>query len=232
MKLFRIAAIAGVCLLGLLLAIVIGKRGGTETGPEAVEVVNVEEIRALAANGEAAAQYKLGALLTKGQEVEQDYAEAAQWHRKAAEQGNAAAQRSLAELYEAGQGVPLDPAEAARWFRQAAEQGDVVAQYSLAVLHVMGKGVARDIPEAVKWYRRAAEQGDSLAQFNLGVRHAEGDGVAQDPVEAYKWFSLAAAQGVEDAVRARDSLTSKMTREQIAEGRRRTEAFTPRKPGA
>lgn len=232
MKFLRIAAIAGICLIGLFLAVVIGKRGDKQTVTEAVEVVNIEEIRARADSGDAAAQWKLGSLLTKGQHVEQNYAEAAKWHRKAAEQGHAAAQRSLAELYEVGQGVPLDPTEAARLFRQAAEQGDVVAQYSLAVLYVMGKGVGRDIPEAVKWYRQAAEQGDALAQFNLGVRHSEGDGVAQDPVEAYKWFSLAAAQGVEDAVRAREALTSKMTREQIAEGRRRAEAFTPRKSGA
>ncbi len=229
MKPLRILVILVVCLLGLVVAIVIAKRLGTEPVPEAREVVNVEEVRSQAENGSAEAQWKLGTLLTKGQDVEQDYAEAAKWHRKAAEQGHAAAQRSLAELYEAGQGVPLDPAEAARWFRQAAEQGDVVAQYSLAVLYVMGKGVERDIAEAVKWYRHAAEQGDALAQYNLGVRHSKGDGVAKDPVAAYQWFSLAVAQGIEDAVRARESLVREMTSEQIAEGRRRAEAFVPNK---
>ena len=100
----------------------------------------------------------------------------------------------------------------------------------LAVLYVMGKGVPRDIAEAVKWYRRAADQGNALAQYNLGMRYSEGDGVPQDLIEAYAWLSLASAQGLEDAVKARDELKRRMTREQIAESQRRANAFADGKP--
>jgi hypothetical protein len=94
----------------------------------------------------------------------------------------------------------------------------------------MGKGVPRDIPEAIKWYRKAADQGDALAQYNLGMRYKEGDGLPLDPVEAYKWLSLAAAQKITDATAALDELKRTMTREQVAEGRHRAEAFAPTKP--
>jgi TPR repeat protein len=41
--------------------------------------------------------------------VRQDYIEAANWFRKAADQGNADAQTSLGVLYVNGQGVPKCP---------------------------------------------------------------------------------------------------------------------------
>ena len=62
------------------------------------------------------------------------------------------------------------------------------------------------------------------------MRYYEGKGVIADPVEAYQWFSLAAAQGLKDASNARDQLKRTMTRAQVTEARRRTEAFVPKKP--
>ncbi len=73
--------------------------------------------------GHAEAQYLLGALYYNGQGVPQDYAQAAQWYRKAAGQDNADAQSILGFLYDNGQGVPQDYAQAAEWYRKAAEPG-------------------------------------------------------------------------------------------------------------
>ena len=227
----KLIGMGAACLvIGGLLALWIANREPPVGTPNEVsEVVDLEGIRAKAESGDAQAQMKLGSIYARGQGVKQSYAEAAKWYRKAADQGHARAQTALGELYEAGQGVPCDEAEAARWYRRGAEQGDVVGQYSLAVLYVMGKGVPKDIAEAVKWYRQAADQGNALAQYNLGRRHKEGDGVPQDPVEAYKWLRLAAAQGLPDAAQAGDELKRSMTREQIAEGQRRADAFAARK---
>ncbi|MBE0616885.1 MAG: sel1 repeat family protein [Proteobacteria bacterium] len=47
-----------------------------------------------AKQGDAGAQYNLGLLYANGQGVPQNYTEAANWYRKAAEQGNASAQFS------------------------------------------------------------------------------------------------------------------------------------------
>ena len=132
-------------------------------------------------------------------------------------------------MYEVGQGVPRDEAEAANWYRRAAEQGLAGAQYSLAALYVQGKGVSANENEAMKWYRLAAEQGDALAQYNLGMRYYEGRGVPPEPAQAYQWLSLAGAQGIADAARTCDALKSRMTREQLNEGRRLVESFATKK---
>jgi TPR repeat protein len=229
----KILGLLAVCLLfGLAMVVVIARRQGTVATPKIVENVNPDEIRAQAERGNADAQKRLGAIYARGQGVKQDYAQAAHWYRRAADQGHAGAQAALGELYEAGQGVTRDDAEAAQWYRRAAEQGHAPAQYNLAILYVMGKGVPHDNAEALKWYRQAADHGDALAQYNLGMRYYEGNAVAPDPVEAYQWLSLAAAQGMPDAAKARDEVKRRMTREQIAEGRRRTDAFAAKTPAA
>jgi len=227
----KLLGILTVCLLlGLVMVAFLAPRKGTVAIPEVAAIVNPDAIRTKAERGDAEAQKNLGAIYAGGQSVKQDYQEAARWYRQAADQGHAGAQTALGELYEAGQGVPRDDAEAAKWYRRAAEQGHAPAQYSLAILYVMGKGVPHDNAEALKWYRQAADQGDALAQYNLGMRYYEGNAVAPDPVEAYKWLSLAAARGMPDATKARDDVKRTMTREQIAEGRRRSDAFVAKKP--
>lgn len=216
---------AGCVLVGAAVTYFVVTREPSQPPTEVEVVPNLEEARAQAERGDAAAQKTLGTIYAKGQGVKQSYAEAAKWYRLAADQGYAEAQVALAELCEAGQGVPFDASEAVKWYRQAAEQGNVTAQYCLAVLYLTGKGVAQSKPEAVKWYRKAAEQGEPLAQYNLGMRHKEGDGVPVDLPEAYKWLSLAAAQKIADAAPPLDDLKRTMSREQLAEGRRRLEAF-------
>jgi TPR repeat protein len=58
-----------------------------------------------------------------GQDIPQDYAQAVQWYRKAAEQGLAQAQYNLGFMYDKGRGVRQDDAQAVAWYRKAAEQG-------------------------------------------------------------------------------------------------------------
>ena len=94
--------------------------GDLETGVSKLEV--------LAEQGHAKAQNTLGVLYGSGTGVPQDYAQAANWHRKAAKQGNAVSQFSLGNMYFEGQGVSQDYAQAANWFRKAAEQGISIAQ--------------------------------------------------------------------------------------------------------
>lgn len=228
-----LVAIGAVCIgLILLVAAPYLIRQEIASSPAAVEVPDVNAVKARAEKGEAEAQKTLGSLYSKGLGLEQDYKQAAHWYRLAADQGHAGAQIALGELYEVGQGVPRDEAQAAQLFRRAADQGNPVAQYSLAILYVTGRGVEANVTEAVKWYRRAANQGDSLAQFNLGVRYNEGNGVTADPVEAYQWLTLAKAQGVADAAMVLEGLKRKMSREQIAEGKRRAESFVAKPEAA
>ena len=66
----------------------------------------IRELRLLAKQGHATAQYNLGVFYAKGLGVAQDDAEAVKWYRKAAEQGVADAQYNLGLMYHAGESVP------------------------------------------------------------------------------------------------------------------------------
>lgn len=70
--------------------------------------------------GSAMEQYQVGYCYEEGDQVPQDYAQAAQWYLKSADQGFAAAQYSLGMLYEKNLGVPQDFEKAYFWFNLAA----------------------------------------------------------------------------------------------------------------
>lgn len=202
------------------------------TVPEAAPATDVAGVKARAEKGEAAAQSELATLFTQGDGVKRDYKEAAKWYQLAADQGFARAQVALGELYEAGQGMPRDDAEAAKWYRKAADQGFAPGQYALAVLYLVGRGVPKDDTEALKLYRQSADQNYALALFHLGMRYKKGQGVPVDPVEAYKWLTLAAAGGIAEANEICDEIKRSMTREQIAEGKKRVETFSSKQAGS
>ena len=133
-----------------------------------------EWFRKAAEQGDADAQFSLGAMLVGGRGVEKDEGEAAEWFRKAAEQGHAKAQGRLGVMLAGGQGVEKDEREAAEWYRKAADQGNPEAQCLLGTMLAEGKGVEKDGREAAEWYRKAAEQGQAEAQ-NLSNKAVERD---------------------------------------------------------
>jgi TPR repeat protein len=150
---------------------------------------------ALAAKGDADAQFWLGAMHEEGRGTPRDDVQAVRWFRLAAEQGHSGAQLVLGAAHADGRGVPRDDLQAVHWYQRAAQQGLSEAQFRLGVMHAEGRGVPRDDVQAVHWWRRAAEQGHANAQFNLGVRHMDGRTVPRDDAQAVRWFRLAAEQG-------------------------------------
>ena len=98
--------------------------------------------RPLADQGDAKAQYNLGAMYLDGQGVAQDDAQALIWYRKAAVQGNAWAQYNLGVMYDTGKGVPQDDAEALIWYRKAAVRGNAPAQNNLGKKYRRWQGCA------------------------------------------------------------------------------------------
>jgi TPR repeat protein len=122
-----------------------------------------DELRALAINGDPAAQSQYGLLLASGKEVPKDLAGAIKWCRRAAERGDATGQFFLGLCYLSGEGVSPDGAMAAQWFRRAAEQGLTMAQLDLGMLLLRGDGIPRDEQEALVWFGVAALSGDEDA---------------------------------------------------------------------
>ena len=91
---------------------------------------DIEKYRSRAEQGDALAQFTLGAAYFHA--TPPDHAEAARWYRKAAEQGHADAQFSLGVLYHRGLGVAQDYASAARWYLAAATRAMRKARTPLA----------------------------------------------------------------------------------------------------
>lgn len=167
------------------------------------DTAEVEKYRNAAAAGDAAAQFKLGALYEGGSlGLPQDDAKAAEWYRKAADQGYPAAQHNLAVLYSTGRGgLPRSDAKAVEWWRKAADQGFAVSQNDLAIMYEEGRGgLKQDAARAIELYRRAAEQGNGMAQLNLANVYADGGrGLRRDIVQALEWYRKAADQGIAPA---------------------------------
>ena len=167
---------------------------------EKATITELEHTKKLANDGDAYAQYTLGLIYFKGEEVPKDYKEAVKWYTRSAEQGYAPAQLNLGVMYHMGEGVLQDDKQAVKWYRKLAEkQGQVMAQYNLGLIHSKGYGSSegpQDYKEAVKWYRKAAEQGHANAQCNLGMMlawHRQGE--PHDYKEAVKWFRMSSEQG-------------------------------------
>ena len=87
-----------------------------------------KEIKIVAEQGHASAQFNLGLMYSKGKGVLQDYKEAVKWYRKAAEQGRAMAQNNLGGMYATGTGVPKDMTKAKYWINKAYEGGSKLAK--------------------------------------------------------------------------------------------------------
>ena len=97
----------------------------------------------------------------KALHLQERYAEAVVYLRRAAELGSTAAQSDLGSCYYYGEGVPKSYPEALKWFRKAAEQGHAHAQYSIGWQYYYGQGVTQNYSEAIAWYGKAAAQGDA-----------------------------------------------------------------------
>ncbi len=114
-----------------------------EAGMQALESLDYSAaynmFRSLAVQGDALAQYQLGALYHQGLGATPDLAEASRWYGRAAERGDANAQYSLGNMYLMGEGVGQDDAKAAYWYEKAANQGHAAAKDNLASLQRISK---------------------------------------------------------------------------------------------
>jgi localization factor PodJL len=179
-----------------------------ELPPEAVGPL---QLRQAAADGNAKAQFEIGAIYTEGRAVPQDYKAAATWYERSASQGFVPAEYRLGNLYEAGNGVEKDLEVARLWYQRGAEAGNRMAMHNLAALYASGSLGEQQFETAAEWFDRAANLGMTDSQFNLGMLHARGLGVDQNLETSYKWFSLAARSGDVDAGKARDDMARSLT---------------------
>jgi len=143
---------------------------------------------ALAENGHAPAQFRLGMLYRLGLGVPRNPRRAVYWFDKAARQDDVGGQYWLAESFRRGAGVPVSPELAFEWFHRLAERGYAPAQYQVALAYADGRGIARDESAAAHWLRRASAGGypDAARRLARAYRHGE-LGLSPDPQQAAEW---------------------------------------------
>ena len=96
---------------------------GVEAANRGDYVTAIKEWTLPAKQGDADAQYALGAMYYAGYGVPQDYQAAVKWYTLAAEQGNALAQFNLGVMHKKGHGVSKDHVRAHMWFNLSASTG-------------------------------------------------------------------------------------------------------------
>ena len=115
---------------------------------------------ALAEQGSAVAQFRVGEMLRDGRGSWRLFDDAAAWFRLAAVQGHVEAQYALARLHYQGFIVPRDTAEMMHWLTKLASGGYARAQVTLGAVYEYGlDNIQPDLAEALKWYELAAGLG-------------------------------------------------------------------------
>ena len=99
-----------------------------------VQAKSLPELRKLAGQGDAEAQWQMGVRFHSGEGLPHDDAQAMQWFQRAAEQGHVTAQGALGAYYFAARGVPKDLSKAYFWSVIAMAQGDEVSKGRLELL--------------------------------------------------------------------------------------------------
>jgi hypothetical protein len=112
---------------------------------------SLAELRQLAGQGDADAQYQMGILYHNGEGVTQSDTMAVEWFQRAADQGYVGSQSTLGAYYEAGRGVPQDFSKAYFWSVLAVAQGDENSKFRMQDL------AARMTPAQVAQARQQAE---------------------------------------------------------------------------
>ncbi|OGQ55581.1 MAG: hypothetical protein A3J24_07245 [Deltaproteobacteria bacterium RIFCSPLOWO2_02_FULL_53_8] len=148
---------------------------------------DLANIKALAEQGNANAQYALAYVLSCSAVTDEDCDLMKSWYRKAATQGHPKGLWKVGHEYEVA-----DPEQAVIWYRKSAEAGCANAQWWLGVKYQWGEGVEQDNEQALYWYRKAAEQDEAYACYALGKMHEAGEGVEQNWQQATYWYKRAA----------------------------------------
>ncbi|MFV0281003.1 MAG: hypothetical protein ACK5JM_09645 [Rhodoblastus sp.] len=204
---------------------------GSIQGAAAALAVPTSTLEKIAAQGDSAAQFELGARLADGNKAPRDLKAALRWFEKSAAKGVAPAQYRLGVLFERGLGVERNAATARSWYERAAEAGNIRAMHNLAVLLADGGGKP-DYPAAARWFRKAAEYGVRDSQYNLAILYARGLGGPQDLIQSYAWFAAAADQGDADAAKKRDEVATRFDAKTMARAKALAESFRPKTPEA
>ena len=135
-----------------------------------------------AAKGEPDAQYHLGEMYIKGDQVEKDIEEGLHWMKLSAEQGH-----ELAVIYTKLWEDDFDQNSfgstiAIAWLKKSAREWNQQAVFTLGTLFETGRGVEKNFKQATQWYKFAAVNGHANAKRRLALIRKGGALLEQEGV--------------------------------------------------
>jgi TPR repeat protein len=147
------------------------------------------------------AQLLLAKIYEDGQGVQQNYLEAFNWYKRAAQRQNPnpIAEYAIGKLYEEGHGVPKDTAEAVKWLRLASEHNNGDASFYLGDMYYQGTGVPADRYEAVRLAALSAKQGCLYGFFLAEGAYNPKEDQPKSADEELKWLAFGAKNNVATA---------------------------------
>lgn len=146
---------------------------GNEGAYPARVLQGMEQLKTVAAQGYAPAQFKLAYYYYTGPAsydcLKQDTKQAHYWFEKAAEQNHAEAQYEFAMLFSPKIGLKqyADATKYVYWMQKAADAGYAKAQYTFGRMNEKGEYVPQDMALAKELFQKAAAQGHSQARIAL-----------------------------------------------------------------
>jgi TPR repeat protein len=155
--------------------------------------------RLAAAQGDANAQFWLGAAYQRGWFGAFDDQEALKWLRKAAAQGLPNAQFRLGQMYEDGEGVPESNPLAASWYRKAADHSPAylggVWEAEVQLSYMYRDGRLKDKVQAYMWFAIVGSSVDPPTDYDMKqvARHmtraqiVQAQRLAEDWVKRHPW---------------------------------------------
>ena len=157
-------------------------------------------LRLAAIQGDAEAQFWLGAGYERGLFGSIDYREALKWLQRASAQGLPDAQFCLGGMYEAGEGVPESDEVAARWYRKAADHFSDVsgvweAEVQMNYMYRDGR-LRKDYVEAYMWAAIVGSSGNPPDDSDMkrSARHMTKAQIAEAQRRAEDWIKRHKAQ--------------------------------------
>ena len=158
-----------------------------------------EQLKQLAEDGDAYAQYIIGTAYRDGGLLIPDTAKAQKFLECAAKQEIDAAQYALGKLYLSDDADVHNPAKGIYWLKRSADNGNDYAAYWLGKEYLSDKNVPKDAAAAAEYLRQAANNRNAHAQYLLGKLYLMGEGIPKDKEAAQYWFSVAEQNGHEYA---------------------------------
>ena len=150
----------------------------------------LKELKPLAEQGDARAQFFLGRMYSDYEEPTGDLYKSFDWMFKAAEQGLELAIRELENPIAPYGNILEDRSKLTEYYEKTIKG---LPQYLFQ--HGSLSLLLKDTDKAIRYLTQAAERGDQNAQAKLGLLFYRGTGVEQDYKKAFDWISKAIEQG-------------------------------------